>query len=452
MAGLTGRADKDMTVGGIAGHLIAFSIPLLIGNVFQQLYNTVDSVVVGNYVGKQALAAVGSVGPIVNMLIGFFVGFSSGAGVLISRYYGAHDGEKVQRAVHTTVALTLLFCLGLSILGVVLTPFMLQAMKTPEDVIGEAETYLRIYFAGLTGLLLYNCGSGILRAVGDTRRPLYFLIFSALVNTVLDIVFVVVFHMGVAGVAIATVIAQLASSVLTLAVLMRTAGDYRIRLRKVRLDREMLGQICSLGFPSAVQLAVTAFSNVFVQSYINRFGSDCMAGWTSYNKIDAFALLPITSISMAATTFVGQNLGAGNPDRARKGTHTALALCEATTAVILVPLMVFAPQLIRLFNGEPEVGRYGILFIRMISPFYLLITINQVLAGSLRGAGDTRNCMFITLGSFVVFRQIYLFVVSKIWDTIVPVAFGYPAGWIVCSIIMVIYYRSGHWKKAISQK
>ena len=266
---------------------------------------------------------------------------------------------------------------------------------------------------------------------------------SAVVNTVLDIVFVAVFRMGIAGVAIATVIAQLASAVLTLMVLTRTAGEYHVTLRELRVDKEMLGKICALGLPAALQLAVTSFSNVFVQSYINRFGSDCMAGWTSYNKIDAFALLPITSISMAATTFVGQNLGAGDPVRARQGTRTALWLSEAATAIILVPLMIFAPQLIRLFNQEPDVCAYGTLFIRLSSPFYLLITVNQVISGALRGAGDSRNCMYITLGSFVVFRQVYLMIVYKLWGTIIPVVMGYPAGWVVCSVIFFFYYRSG---------
>ena len=448
MPGRIRRADTDMTSGSILRHLVAFSVPLLIGNVFQQLYNTVDSVVVGNFVGKHALAAVGSVAPVINTLIGFFAGFATGAGVLISRYYGAHEQENVHKAVQTTIALTIVLSVVLSVLGVWMTPMMLRAMKTPDDVIVQAGEYLRIYFAGLGGLLLYNSGSGILRAVGDTKRPLFFLIFSAVVNTVLDIVFVAVFQMGIAGVAIATVFAQLASAALTLLVLMKTSGSYRLVWREVRMDPAMLRRICALGLPSAVQLALTAFSNVFVQSYINRFGSDCMAGWTSYNKIDAFALLPITSISMAATTFVGQNLGAGDPARAKKGTHTALALCELTTAVILVPLMVFAPQLIRLFNQEPGVLSYGTLFIRLISPFYLLITVNQVIAGSLRGAGDSRNCMLITLGSFVVFRQLYLFVVYRLFGTVVPVVLGYPAGWVLCSMIFFFYYRSGRWKNA----
>ncbi len=423
------RTDTDMTKGSVLGQLVAFSVPLLIGNIFQQLYNTVDSVVVGNFVGKEALAAVGSVGPVINMLIGFFNGFATGAGVVISRHYGARQRENVRTAVQTTIAMTILMSIVLSVLGVVLTPALLRMMQTPEEVLAHASEYLQIYFAGLSGLLLYNMGAGILRAVGDTRRPLYFLIFSAVTNTVLDLLFVAVFHMGVAGVAIATILAQFASAALVLAVLTRTKGDYRIEWR-------------------AVQLAVTAFSNIFVQSYINRFGADCMAGWTSYNKIDSFALLPITTISLAVTTFVGQNLGAGDHARAKQGTRTALLLSEAVTVVVLLPLMLLSPQLISLFNQEPEVLCYGTLFIRFISPFYLVICINQIISGSLRGAGDSRSCMLIMLGSFVLFRQIYLMIVYRVWGTVLPVAMGYPAGWVLCSVILLLYYRSGAWKKA----
>lgn len=442
------RTDTDMTRGSVLGQLVAFSVPLLIGNIFQQLYNTVDSVVVGNFVGKEALAAVGSVGPVINMLIGFFNGFATGAGVVISRHYGARQRENVRTAVQTTIAMTILMSIALSALGVVLTPALLRMMQTPEEVLAHASEYLQIYFAGLSGLLLYNMGAGILRAVGDTRRPLYFLIFSAVTNTILDLLFVAVFHMGVAGVAIATILAQFASAALVLLVLTRTKGDYRIEWRAVRLEKNMLGSICALGLPSAVQLAVTAFSNIFVQSYINRFGADCMAGWTSYNKIDSFALLPITTISLAVTTFVGQNLGAGDHARAKKGTRTALLLSEAVTVVVLLPLMLLSPQLISLFNQEPEVLRYGTLFIRYISPFYLVICINQIISGSLRGAGDSRSCMLIMLGSFVLFRQIYLMIVYRVWGTVLPVAMGYPAGWVLCSVILLLYYRSGAWKKA----
>lgn len=436
-----------MTEGNIARLLINFALPLLIGNIFQQLYNTVDSIVVGNYVSKQALAAVGCTGPIINALIGIFVGLSGGAGVVISQYYGAKDREKLHSAVQTTVALTLIMCAVLTVLGVLFTPYMLLLMDTPADVFAEAAEYLMIYFWGISGLLLYNIGSGILRAVGDSTHPLYFLIFSALTNTVLDVLFVKYFRMGIAGAAVATIVAQGLSALLVLGMLIRSNADYRIDPLHMQLKGCLLKKICAIGIPSAIQMGITAFSNIFVQSYINHFESSCMAGWAAYNKIDAFALLPLMSLSMSITTFMGQNLGAGKLERAKKGPLICLGISFAIVILILLPLMIFAPQLVSLFNREEEVLRFGTLFIRMISPFYLLCTINQVLAGALRGAGDTKSSMFIMLGSFVVFRQIYLFIVYRLGGGIVPIALGYPAGWIMCSTILLIYYRSGAWMR-----
>ena len=447
MSSILKHRDTDMTEGNIARLLINFALPLLIGNIFQQLYNTVDSIVVGNYVSKQALAAVGCTGPIINALIGIFVGLSGGAGVVISQYYGAKDREKLHSAVQTTVALTLIMCVVLTVLGVLFTPYMLLLMDTPADVFAEAAEYLRIYFWGISGLLLYNIGSGILRAVGDSTHPLYFLIFSALTNTVLDVLFVKYFRMGIAGAAVATIVAQGLSALLVLGMLIRSNADYRIDPLHMQLKGCLLKKICAIGIPSAIQMGITAFSNIFVQSYINHFESSCMAGWAAYNKIDAFALLPLMSLSMSITTFMGQNLGAGKLERAKKGPLICLGISFAIVILILLPLMIFAPQLVSLFNREEEVLRFGTLFIRMISPFYLLCTINQVLAGALRGAGDTKSSMFIMLGSFVVFRQIYLFIVYRLGGGIVPIALGYPAGWIMCSTILLIYYRSGAWMR-----
>lgn len=441
------KRDTDMTSGSIVKHLLMFALPLLVGNVFQQMYNTVDSIVVGKFVGKEALAAVGSVGPIINTLIGIFGGFAVGAGVLISQYYGAHDEQSVHDCVQTAILLTLVLSVVLTAVGVFCTPLFVKMMQTPDDVIPDASEYLRIYFSGLAGLLIYNIGSGILRAVGDSRRPLYFLIVSAVTNTVLDIVFVAVFRMGIAGVAIATILAQFISAILVLIVLTRTDGSYRVCWTKLRFHPVMLRRILLIGTPTAIQSGVTSFSNVFVQSYINRFGSACMAGWTAYSKIDAFAMLPITSIAMSATTFVGQNIGACDRVRAKQGTSCAIRLSLIITALILIPLMVFAEQLVGLFNTEPDVLSFGIRFIRQISPFYLLCVFNQVYGGALRGAGDTKAPMFIMLLSFVAFRQVYLFTVYSLTHSITWVAMGYPAGWILCSVILFLYYRSGRWQK-----
>jgi len=445
MSALKKKKDVDMTSGSIVRHLLSFAIPLLLGNIFQQLYNAVDSIVVGNFVGKEALAAVGSVGPVINILIGFFAGLSLGASVVISQYYGAHNDERVHDAVQTTMLMTLLLCVGVTVIGVIFTPTMLRFMKTPEDVFRESAEYLRIYFWGISGLMLYNMCAGILRAVGDSRRPLYFLMVSAVTNTVLDIVFVAWFNMGIAGAAYATVIAQCLSAALVMLLLMRSKACYRIEWQTLKMDRIVMKKIMVIGMPTAIQASVTSLSNVFVQSYINRFGSACMAGWTTYSKIDSFAALPMQMLASAITTFVGQNIGAKQLDRAKEGIRTAFVLTAIGTAVPVAAVMIFAPQLISLFNREQEVLYYGTLFIRMISPFYMVSMIHNVLSGAMRGAGETRVPMFIMLGSFVLFRQIYLAVSYGLTKSIIVVSLGYPVGWILCTVLMILYYRSGKW-------
>ena len=429
-----------MNEGSIQRLLITFALPLMVREVFQQLYNTVDSIIVGNFVSKQALAAVGCTGPIINTLIGVFAGLSGGAGVVISQFYGAKDRERLRRAVQTTVVLTAIMCVLLTAAGVLLAPLLLRLMDTPADVMGAASEYLRIYFWGISGMLLYNIGAGILRAVGDSTHPLYFLIFSATTNTVLDYLFVKVFSFGIAGAAIATIVSQALSAVLVMGMLVRSKEDYRVDLKALHLDGAVLKRICEIGIPSSLQMGVTAVSNVFVQSYINRFESSCMAGWAAYNKLDAFAMLPLMGFSMAVTTFVGQNYGAGKLDRARSGPLHALWIGTLIMVAILTPMMLFAPTLVRLFNQEAEVIAFGTLFIRLISPFYLLCTINQIYSGALRGVGDTKATMIIMLFSFVFFRQLYLFTAYRLGGGIVPIALGYPAGWIMCSTVILIYY------------
>ena len=436
------RYDVDMTKGNITRHLVNFALPLLLGNLFQQLYNMVDTWVVGNYVSNEAFSAVGTVGPVINTLIGFFLGLSSGAGVVISQYYGAGREEKVRQAVHTALMLTLALGVVFTVAGIAMTPLMLQLMKTPAEVAPEQATYLRIYFAGVIGLLLYNMGSGILRAVGDSRRPFYFLVVSAVLNTVLDLLFVIKFHMGVEGVAYATIIAQAVSAVLTLWVLMGAEGGIRLELRALRFTWSVLRQIVAVGIPAALQMAITAFSNVFVQSYINYFSTDCMSGWTAYNKVDQLMILPVQSISMANTTFVGQNLGVGDTPRAKKGVRTSLWLSVAVTAVLLIPVLLFAPDLTAFFNSKAEVVSYGALLLRLLSPFYFFFCINQIYAGALRGAGNSQVPIWIMLGSFVVFRQIYLYIMAIfISNEIIPIALSYPAGLFVCSVATLLYYH-----------
>ena len=444
------RHDTDMTQGSISRLLFAFAVPLMLGNLFQQLYNTVDSLIVGNFVSKQALAAVGCTGPIINTLIGLFSGLATGASVVISQYYGARDNEKLGEAVHTTVMITLITCVVLTVVGVWATPLMLRLMDTPADVILEAELYLRIYFGGVSGLLLYNIGSGILRAVGDSTRPLYFLIFSAVMNTVLDLFFVAVLKQGIAGAAIATIISQFVSAILVMLLLLRSKDSYRLEISRLRMHKGMLRRICNIGIPSSLQMGITAFSNIFVMGYINHFESSCMAGWTAYNKLDALAMLPMQSLSLALTTFVGQNLGAGDLKRAKAGPRYGMIMGLIVTVIILVPMMVFAPQLTALFNGDADVIEFGTLFVRICSPFYIAFVINQVYSGALRGAGDTKNTMYIMLFSFVVFRQIYLFIVSRLGATAGVIALGYPMGWMMCSALLLIYYYKGHWARKLN--
>ncbi len=439
------QTDHSMTQGNIFRQLLLYSLPLLAGNFFQQCYNTVDSIVLGNFVGRAALAAVGTTMPIINTLIGLFLGLSTGIGVVISQFYGAGEEKKVGQAVQTSLVLVLILCGLFTAVGIGMVPFMLRLMATPADVFAPAQLYLRLYFAGVSGLMLYNLGAGILRAVGDSRRPLYFLIFSAVVNTGLDLLFVAGFRWGIAGAALATVVAQGLSALLVLVVLTRSDACYRIQWRGLRVQKGILRNIFVVGIPSGLQLAITSFSNVFVQSYVNRFASSCMAGWAAYQKIDAFVLLPMTTLSVAATTFVGQNVGAGNWDRAKRGVRCAMGMATVVTVIILIPLMIFSRPLCALFNQEAEVLFYGSYFIRLISPFYLVANFNQIYTGALRGAGDAKVPMVIMLGSFVVFRQIYLFVTYRLVGTLLPVALGYPVGWVLCSILLFFYYRSGKW-------
>jgi putative MATE family efflux protein len=437
------RRDVDMTEGNITRHIISFALPLLIGNIFQQLYNMVDTWVVGNYVNIQAYSAVGTVGPIVNMLIGFFMGLSSGAGVVISQYYGAQQPDKVKQTVHTALLMTLILGVIFTAVGILMTPTMLKLINMPPDEAKEATTYLTIYFAGILGLMFYNIGAGILRAVGDSQRPFYFLVVSAVMNIVLDLVFVLVFNMGVAGVALATIIAQSTSAVLIIITLLRSDACIKLIPKELKIHWGMLKKIFTVGIPAALQMAITSFSNIFVQSYINYFGGNCMAGWTTYAKVDQLLFLPMQSISLASTTFVGQNLGRNQAERARQGVKISLLLAMGFTAVLTVPVVLFAQPIVTFFikDSTPEALSFGTLFLQWLSPFYLLCCFNQIYSGALRGAGNSRAPMIIMLSSFVAFRQVYLFIMAIVCNEILPIAMSYPAGWLVCSILTAAYYH-----------
>ena len=441
------RKDVDMTQGSIVRHILKFALPLLLGNLFQQLYNTVDTWVVGNYVGNDAFAAVGAVTPIVNMLIGAFTGLASGAGVVISQFYGAGRHDRVKDTVHTAVSMTLILAVLFTAVGLLITPFMVSVTNVNENSAGDATTYLSIYFSGLIGLMLYNMGAGILRAVGDSKRPFYFLVVCALLNTGLDLLFVCFFRMGVEGVALATIISQFVSAILVFWTLHRTSSCIKVEIKCLRLRWDLLRKILFVGIPAGLQMALTAFSNVFVQSYINHFDeglatSVYMSGWTSFLKVDSLLFLPVQSIALAVTTFVGQNLGKGQVDRAKKGVTTALLICLAIMVVLMIPLMIFAPWIVKLLNSTPEVIESGTMYLRLLSPFYLLCCFNQIYSCGLRGAGNSKAPMIIMLATFVGFRQLYLFIMSQICYEVIPIALGYPAGWLACCVTMTIYYHA----------
>lgn len=444
-----------MTEGSAIMQIIGFSLPLMLGNVFQMLYNTVDSIVVGNFVGSEALAAVGSTTMIANMLVFFFNGFATGAGVVIAHHFGAHDERYLHKAIETTMAVTFICSVLFTFLGMATVRLMLRWMATPENVLDDATVYLRIYFLGFAGLLIYNMGSGILRAVGDTRRPLYFLILTSVLNIILDLVFVLGLRAGIAGVAYATILSQFVSAILVIRLLTGTSEVYRFSFREMQIDRQILQRIFMIGMPAGVQSVITAFSNMFVQAYINFFGSDCMAGWGCYNKLDQFIMLPMQSMAMAATTFVSQNLGAGKKDRAEQGTKLTVLMSLAVTAVIAALLFVFADEALRLFSSDEPVIAFGVLFLRTNVFFMLANCINHVLAGSLRGRGDAAGPMIIMISCFVMVRQIYLFILTHfISNTPMPVGFGYPVGWMACCAVELtyFYFRWGRGKKLLENR
>ena len=431
---------RDMTQGPILRQLVFFSFPLMLGNVFQLLYNMVDSIIVGNFVSKQALAAIGSTTVIVSMIVFFFSGFATGAGVVIGNNFGARNMDRLHDAVHTTVAATFIFSLLLTLLGTAAVRPMLVIMRTPEDVFRDAALYLRIYIGGISGLLIYNMGSGILRAVGDSIRPLGFLILTSVLNILLDLFFVIVLKLGIAGAAVATILSQFVSAALILLLLTRTRDIYRLDWRELHIDFPILKKIFSIGMPTALQAVITSFSNIFVQGFINAFGSDVMAGWSCYNKLDHFIFLPMQSMSVASTTFVSQNAGAGNERRSRRGTFLAILITCLVIGVTAAVLTFFAPAAVRMFSPDEAVIRYGAMFIRTNAFFLIFNGIAQVLAGALRGRGDSRGPMVIMLFNFVVVRQIYLYWVTHfVANTPRLVGFGYPVGWVLCCVMELIY-------------
>ena len=446
------RKDVDMTQGNIIKHYLSFAAPLAVGLLFQQLYNTVDAAIIGNFGPENSLGAVTSTGSIVNMLIGIFNGLSLGAGVVLSQAYGAHDEGRIRKVVHTTILATLSMCVIATIIGLVIARPALVWMNTDPEIMDMSVTYLTTYFAGISGLLIYNMGSAILRAVGDSKRPLYFLIFSAVLNTLLDLLFVVVIEMDdVFGVALATIISQGLSAVLVLCVLAKEQHAYGLRWKELHIDKVEFRSIFNLGLPSSIQQGLTSFSNVFVMSYVNAFGADCTSGWGAYSKLDMFLMVPVMAIAQASTTFVGQNWGARRLERAKKGVRYGVWMSLACLVIMAALMLIFAEPLLHLITRNPNEIAYGIRFIRIITPFYVTICFNQMYAGALRGIGSARTPMFIFLGSFVAFRQVYLFLVNLLVSGRVIgnlsdahfflMSLAFPMGWMLASTLLIIFYR-----------
>lgn len=436
---------QDLTKGSIVKAIILFSVPLLIGNLFQQLYNAVDSYVVGNYVGKVSLAAVGASTPIINMLIGFFMGISTGAGVVIAQFFGAGDLSKMKKAIHNSIALTLVIGVVLTVIGLVFNDPILKAIGVPSDVFSEASTYLSIYFWSLIFVMIYNMGSGILRSVGDSKRPLYFLIFSSIINIVLDFLFVKNFGFGVAGAGYATLIAQAISAIMVMYVLMKTEDSYKVVLKDIKFDKEILLKIIKIGLPTGFQQSIVSLSNVIVQSYINVYGASVIAGYSVTIKIDGFVNLPLQAFNMAITTFVGQNIGAKQYNRVKKGAYITTFLAMVTIGFFVVIMYFFGRDFIALFNQEKDVIDAGRLMQLTFLPFYIFLPINQVINGVLRGAGRSAVPMYVMIFSFVFLRQIYLFLVTKVTSDVVYVFLGWPTTWVVCSLIFIVYFFKVQW-------
>lgn len=443
------KAPEPMTSGSIWKKMVFFALPVLLGNLFQQMYNTVDSLIVGNFLGSSALAAVSSSGSLIFMLIGFLSGIASGAGVIVARRFGAGDREGLHKAVHTTVALGIVSGILMTVVGVLLSPQILRWMDTPESVMPGSVAYLQIYFCGSLGFVMYNIFVGILQAVGDSRHPLYYLIVSSVVNLVLDIVFIGFVKTGVGGAALATVISQMVSAFLCLLQMVRSKEIYRLELKRIAFDGEMLKEIIRIGLPSGVQNSIIAFANVVVQSNINAFGEMAMAGYGAYTKVEGFGFLPITSFTMALTTFVGQNLGAKQYDRTRKGAKFGILVTVVLAELIGIVVFIFAPQMIAAFDATPEVIAFGIDKSRTAALFYCLLAYSHAIAAVMRGAGKAMMPMVVMMAFWCVVRVTFLSITVPLTHSIQMVYWVYPLTWALSSLTFFYYYKKANWMSRI---
>lgn len=439
------KSEVLMTEGNIWKQILFFSIPLLIGNLFQQLYNTVDSIVVGRYVGTEALAAVGSSNSLINLLIGMFAGIATGAGVIIAQYFGGKLYDKLEWAVHTAVLISLIGGAGLSVIGYFASGQILRWMGTPENVIPSSTLYLRIFFLGSIFNLVYNMCAGILRAVGDSKNPLYYLCAASVTNILLDLLFVIVLKWGVAGVGLATITSQAVAMVLVVRKLMRCEGPYRLQWKKLRLDKRMAGRIINFGIPSGIQSSIISLSNVIVQSNINSFGDKAMAGCSSFMKIDGFIMLPVMSFSMAIMTFVGQNIGAGKTKRVKEGLKITIILSFIYVAIVSFSLFMGGEHIISIFTDETKVITNGMIMMNILMPFYVVITVVNILTGALRGAGRTFASMVIMIVNLCGVRMLWIYVMRPLYPTLNCVLWGYPVSWFTAIFCAVVYTWKSKW-------
>ena len=441
-----------MTEGPIAGAIIRFAVPLFLGNLFQQMYNSVDSLIVGNFLGNSALAAVSATGTLIQLMIGFFQGVFLGAGVLVARYFGAQLDDPLRRAIHTTITIALTVGVFLSVVGMLFTPTILGWMGTPQDIFDQTVSYIRVYFAGSLGLILYNACTGIMQAVGDSKHPLFYLVISSLTNVFLDILFIAVFHWGVFSAALATIIAQFLSATLCVIRLSRNKDASRLEFKRLGYDLDMIRQIINFGLPSGLQNSIINFANVIVQSNINSFGTMAVAGCGAYSKIDGFAFLPVTSFNAAMTTFIGQNLGAKQYDRAKRGSRFGL-LCSITIAELIgVLLILFGPTLIAAFTNEPEAIRYGLDKLHISAPFFCLLAASHGLAAVLRGAGKAKIPMLVMLCCWCIFRVTFISIMIPLTHSINAVNWVYPITWSMSAVILIIYYVKADWVHGLDLK
>lgn len=429
-----------MTEGSISKKIITFAFPLFIGNLFQQLYNTFDSLIVGNYIGSNALAAVSSAGNLIFLITGFFIGLSVGSGVVISTYLGANKKLHVKLSVHTTIALGLLSSILMTLIGTLFAKQALILMNTPSNVLRESIIYFKIYFLGAFGMVMYNTFVSILQAAGDSKNPLIYLIISSIINIILDLLFVKVFHYGVGAIAFATTISQFISAFLALNRLLKSDSLVKLYIKDIRFNPFMVHKILKIGLPSAMQNSIIGFANVIVQSFVNYFGPMAIAGIGAYSKIEGFAFLPITSFAMALTTFVGQNLGAKKMDRVKKGTIFCMSCSVIIAEIIGLIMFIFSDTLIEFFDSTPKVIYYGSQRSKICSIFFFLLAFSHVSAAYFRGMGKSMTPMFVMLICWCIIRVMILIISSYIRPSIYTTHFVYPITWFLSSLFFTYMF------------